>query len=112
MRPSFKNRVSPGLERLGETHEAYRDAVGVSDDLPGGQGEWGSRLQLDRFVSQPADPHLRTGEVRHDGDSSSRRAGGGAEVVDHPRMAVEIAVREIEPGDIHPCLDHPSMTAR
>ena len=107
IRPSFKNRVSPDLSAWGRRMKLTetRPASPTISRVVRVKGAPGCNSM--GSLSQPADPHLRAREVRHDGDSSSRRAGGGADVPDHLCMAVEITVREIEPGDIHPCIDQP-----
>jgi hypothetical protein len=78
--------------------------VPITDGFTCGQGERIPTQQFDRFFRHLADPHLRAGEIGHDRYRSS--GGAPAKIVDGGFMPGEIAVGEVEAGDIHRGIQH------
>jgi hypothetical protein len=78
----------------------------VTDDTIGSQREFAARLQLDFLDAEVADAHLRPRQIRHDGDALAGRLLGGADVSDGAPMYVELAVREVQSGNVHAGADH------
>ena len=63
-------------------------------------------------VAQRADPHLRAGQVLEHRDLAADAARGVADPLDRLRVLVARAVREVEPRDVEPGLDHPHEHVR
>ena len=75
--PSLSEERVAGFHHLRQLREAHRNAPLVADDVLGGEDEGVARLELDRLVGDGADPHLRPGEVGHDGDVPPGSCGRG-----------------------------------
>jgi hypothetical protein len=70
-----------------------------------GEGERTPGLQLDAAAGQHADANLGTREVLEHGRGDTELGGHGADPGEHDPMLGGVAVREVEPGDVHPTLD-------
>src|SRR5436190_22203568 len=64
-------------------------------------------VKMDRLRLDFPKPHLRPREVRHDRDALPRRARRFADATHDFRMTRKVAVREIEPRDVHTGTDEP-----
>ena len=64
-------------------------------------------FELNRLGRQPADAHLGSGQIGHDGEGASGRPGGRPQIEDVLLMGGELAVGEIQARDIHARLNHP-----
>ncbi|PYR32417.1 MAG: hypothetical protein DMF90_23640, partial [Acidobacteria bacterium] len=73
----------------------------IAHDVVRGQREGVASLQLDSILRKGADAYLRSGQIRHDGDSPANRLRRRPYVFDGPQMIGEIAVREVESSDVH-----------
>ena len=102
----------PGLHHRGQLGETHRDAFTGADHLLAGQDETVARLQLDRFGIDLPQPHLRSGQVRHDGHPPAGGLFGGTDPRDAFGVAAEIAVRKIEPRHIQPGANQPFQHRR
>ncbi len=81
--------------------QAHRDQFPVADQLTAGEGETAAHGQFHRFLGQGADTDLRAGQVGHDGHRPLGDAGSLADAADDLAVGAEVAVGEIEPGDVH-----------
>ena len=57
------------------------------------------------MILQPAGPDLRTAEILHQRDASSRSIGGGANAFNGGSVRLVRAVRKIQAEDVGPGLD-------
>ena len=81
--------------------------AGVAQHLFGGEGEERAIFQFHLLFGEVADSDLGAGQVGHDGHVLAGFTGGGADALDQLAMLVEIAMGEVQPGNIHARLQHP-----
>ena len=102
-----EEQAIPGLHHRRKALEAHRHPPRIADHLLGGEREPIARHQLDRLRLDHADPHLRPGQVRHDGHPAPGRLLGRTDAGDPLGMVAETAVRKVQPRDVHPGPDEP-----
>jgi hypothetical protein len=56
---------------------------------------------VDRIGIDGSQPHFRAWKVSHDSDAATRGLAGITDSIDDLRVLVEIAMRKVEPGNIH-----------
>ena len=96
----------PRFHCLGQKCKGHRGAPGITDDFFRGQRKGGSRGEHHGLRGDLPEAHLGAGKVRQDGQTASRRPRSLAEVVHYPLVGAEIAMGKVDPGHIHPGLDH------
>ena len=64
-------------------------------------------LELGDVALERADAHLRAGQVLEDRDGAAGAAGGLAHAAGGLGVLLGGAVREVQPRDVHPRVDHP-----
>ena len=92
----------PGPDLLGQPGVGDRYRVPVADNGPGSQRKTPAGLQFDGASRKVADAHLGTGQVLENGQRPTGGLGQPAQTPDPSPMFIMAAVREVEPGDVHP----------
>ena len=106
--PSSISSRSPGRASLRQAGVGGGDPFLDADDVVDGDGDPVTGVPLVRSVAEPAEPDLRALQVGEDGQRLVGGLGGGPEpLVDHFMVGV-VAVTEVHPGDVHPCIQEGS----
>ena len=82
------------------------DARVVANDVVSGQREGVASLQLDSILRKRPDADLRSRQIPHDGYSPPSFLRRRSNVLNGSQMISEIAVREVEPSDVHSRTNH------
>jgi hypothetical protein len=103
----------PRVDRLGQAPPRDRHLRLVAE--LGGAAEQPqplARLELDDVAMQRPDPQLRSRQVLKDRNLASDLVGRGADPLGVLGVELATAVREVEPGDVHPGLDQSHQRLR
>ena len=94
------------LQLGGEIGIGDGDTGGVALNLPSGQGEGASLLQVGLTVLEGADADLGALGVQHDGGGLAQTLADTAEGLDDLAVGLVIPVGEVETGHVHARLEH------
>src|SRR4029078_2909200 len=80
--------------------EAHRSTLSVANDIFIGEGEVRPSRELNRFWVDFTEPHFWPRKVGHDRDAAAGLLRNITKTTNHFAMPGEIAVREIQTGNI------------
>jgi len=94
------------LDGARQTGESHRDVLLVACHRLRREREGVTGLQFNLFHPKITNPHFGTGQIRHDRYSQSHLSGHRPDVFDDLPVAGELAMREVEPSDVHSGANH------
>ena len=104
------------MHHLGQAGQRDGQPVPRALDLLGRQHHPVAGLEIDHAAGDRSDPQLRARHVLEHGDVAAHGLGGGADPLDGLGVLGGIAMREVEPGDVHSgrdhALQHPRLSRR